>query len=123
MLTALSAFVLIGLIAPFINAARFSGRIKDAVEASLGRKVEFERANFTLFSGPGFSLENVSISEDPAFGLEPFAFVPTVHARLRLDKLLVGQIRFTGLQLVSPSLNIVRRVRSGRGSAAMMLVA
>ena len=105
----LAAFLFIGLIAPFINATRFSGRIKDALESSLGRKVEFERAYFTLFSGPGFSLENVTIGEDPAFGLEPFAFVPTVQARLRLDKLLFGEIRFTSLRLMSPSLNIAKR--------------
>ncbi len=109
LLGVLAAFLVVGLIAPFINAARFSGRIKDALETSLGRKVEFESVYFTLFSGPGFSLENVGISEDPAFGLEPFAFVPTVQARLRLDKLFLGQIRFTSLRLVSPSLNIARR--------------
>jgi hypothetical protein len=98
-----------GLLAPLINAARFSGRIRQALESSLGRKVDFQKVYLSIFSGPGFSLENVVISEDPHYGIEPFAFVPEVHARLRLDKLLTGEIRFASLQLVNPSLNLVKR--------------
>ncbi len=99
---------LAGIIAPFVNAARFSHRIQSALENSLGRKVAFDKVYFTLFSGPGFSLENVTIGEDPRYGIEPFAFVPTLEARLRLDKLLFGRISFTSLRLVDPSLNLVR---------------
>ena len=98
-----------GSVAPFINAARFSGRIKSALEFSLGRKVDFEKAHFSIFSGPGFSLETVKIAEDPRFGIEPFAYVPTLQARLRLDKLLIGRIQFASLRLVDPSLNLVKR--------------
>ncbi len=43
-----------------------------------------------------------------AIGLEPFAYVPALEARLRLDKLLFGQIRFSSLRLVDPSLNLVK---------------
>ena len=100
---------LLGLVAPLINTTRYSGKIKDALESSLGRKVSVGKAHFTLFSGPGFSLENVTISEDPRYGIEPFAYVPTLQARVRLDKLLFGQIRFASLRLVGPSLNIVRQ--------------
>ncbi len=92
-----------------MNAARFSGRVRAALESSLGRTVQFSAVHFTLFSGPGFSLENVTISEDPRYGLEPFAYVPTMQVRLRLDKLLLGKIRPSGLRLVDPSLNLVKR--------------
>lgn len=94
--------------APWIEAERFSGSIRAALESSLGRKVEFEKAYFTVFSGPGFSLQNVTISEDPRYGLEPFAYVPALQARLRLDKLLFGQIHFSSLRLVDPTLNLVK---------------
>ncbi len=105
---ALLALLLAGLAAPWIEAERFSGSIKAALESSLGRKVEFEKAYFTVFSGPGFSLQNVTIGEDPRYGLEPFAYVPDLEARLRLDKLLFGQLRFSSLRLVDPSLNLVK---------------
>ncbi len=104
-----AALVLIGCIAPFVNAIRFSGKIQDALQSSLGRKVTFAEAHFSLFSGVGFSLEKVAIAEDPGFGIEPFAYVPVLQARLRLDKLFVGQIRFASLRLVEPSLNMVKR--------------
>jgi hypothetical protein len=103
-----AALLLMGCIAPFVNAARFGGSIQRALEASLGRKVQFENIHFTLFSGPGFSLERVTIGEDPRYGLEPFAFVPVLEARVRLDKLLFGELRLSSLRLVDPSLNLVR---------------
>jgi AsmA protein len=105
----LLAILVLGIAAPFINGARFSGRVRTALESSLGRTVQFSAVHFTLFSGPGFSLENVIISEDPRYGLEPFAYVPTLQVRLRLDKLLFGQIRLSSLRLVGPSLNLVKR--------------
>ncbi len=109
MLAALFALLILGLIAPFISAGRFSGRIQQALELSLGRKVHFSKAHFTLLSGPGFSLEDVIIDEDPHYGLEPFAYVTTLNAHLRLDKLLAGRMAFSNLQLVDPSLNLVKR--------------
>lgn len=103
-----TTLLLVGCIAPFVNAARFGGRIQAALESSLGRPVKFQRIYFTLFSGPGFSLEGVTIGEDPRYGLEPFAYVPVLEARVRLDKLLFGELRLSSLRLVDPSLNFVR---------------
>ncbi|MGI9069753.1 MAG: AsmA family protein [Bryobacteraceae bacterium] len=103
------ALLIIGLIAPLIDAAHYSGRIREALEASLARKVDFREVHFALFSGPGFSVDAVTIHEDPRYGIEPFAYVPTLKARLRIDKLLVGRIQFSSLRLVEPSLNLVKR--------------
>ncbi len=105
----MAALVLLGAIAPFISGSAFSGRIQRALEASLGRRVAFGDVRFTLFSGPGFSLRDVTIYEDPRFGIEPFAYVPTLEARIRLDKLLRGRIAVSSLHLVDPSLNLVKR--------------
>jgi len=108
-LVTLLAVLLLGIVAPFINAGRFSGRIQRALELSLGRRVHFADVHFTLFHGPGFSLDDVIIEEDPRYGLEPFAHVTTLEARLRLDKLLLGHLSFASLKLVDPSLNLVKR--------------
>ncbi|MFL6353822.1 MAG: AsmA family protein [Bryobacteraceae bacterium] len=107
----LTVFVLLvaGLVAPLIDAAHYSGRIRKALEASLARKVDFQKVHFALFSGIGFSVDAVTIHEDPRYGIEPFAYVPTLQARVRLDKLLVGRIQFSSLRLVGPSLNVVKR--------------
>ena len=97
------------VIAPFINAAAFGPAVDRALEASLGRKVEFDRIYFALFPVPGFSLQNVTIHEDPRYGLEPFAHASGLDVRLRADKLLLGQMRLSTLRLVEPSLNLVKR--------------
>jgi AsmA-like protein len=96
-------------IAPFVNAAAFGPAVRRALETSLGRKVDFEKIYFSLFPVPGFSLESVTIHEDPRYGLEPFAHASGLEVRLRADKLLLGQMRLSTLRLVEPSLNLVKR--------------
>lgn len=107
-IAAIAFLVLLGLIAPFVSAGAFRGRIQASLEESLGRKVEIEKVHFTVFTGPGFSLDNVTIQDDPHYGLEPFAFIPTLEVRVRLDKLLLGQIRPLGLHMIDASLNLVK---------------
>ena len=96
-------------IAPFVNAAAFGPAVRRALETSLGRRVDFEKIYFSLFPVPGFSLEKVTIHEDPRYGFEPFAHASGLEVRLRADKLLLGQMRLSTLRLVEPSLNLVKR--------------
>ncbi len=108
-LSSLVAFLALSMVAPFINAAHFSASIQRALEASLARPVGFEKVYYRLLPVPGFSLENVTIGEDPRWGLEPFSYMDGLEARLRIDKLLLGQIRFASLRLIDPKLNLVKR--------------
>jgi AsmA protein len=108
-LLSLGAFLALSAVAPFVNAAHFSASIQRALEASLGRPVSFEKVYYRLLPVPGFSLENVTIGEDPRYGLEPFSYMDGLEARLRIDKLLTGQIRFASLRLIDPTLNVVKR--------------
>lgn len=108
-LALIAVVVACGLVAPFIDAASFSGPVQREVENALGRKIQFSKVHLSFFPGPGFSLEDVSIAEDPRYGLEPFAWVPTLHASLRIDKLLFGHLRLSTLRLEEPSLNLVKR--------------
>lgn len=101
--------VVAGIVAPFINAKPFSHSIQRALEASLGRRVSFQEVHFAIFTGPGFSLSGVTIQENRRYGLEPFAYVPTLQARLRVASLLRGRIAFSSLRLLDPSLNIVKQ--------------
>ncbi|MBV9611334.1 MAG: AsmA family protein, partial [Acidobacteriaceae bacterium] len=107
--TLVAVLLLIGLLAPVLDGSRFSAPIQRALESSLGRRVSFGKVHFTLFTGPGVSLDDVVISEDPRYGLEPFAYVSTLRAHLRVDKLLMGRIQFSSLRLVDPALNLVKR--------------
>jgi hypothetical protein len=109
LLAGIAVFFILSSVAPFVNASLFRDRIQRALEGSLGRKVEFSAVHFSLLRGPGFLLDRVTISEDPQYGIESFAYVPTLAVRLRLDKLFAGQIRPASLELTDPSVNLVKR--------------
>ncbi len=87
------------------------------IAAAFGRRLKLHYngrsilAKRTLHSSPasGSHLSAVTIHESPRFGIEPFAYVPKLEARLRIDKLLLGRIQFSSLRLVDPSLNLVKR--------------
>jgi AsmA protein len=108
-LFAIAGILLLGLIVPYIGVGSYGAQIQTALESALGRRVQVGRVHYTLFAGPGFSIDNVVIAEDPRYGMEPCAFVPTLRARVRLDKLLFGKIQIAGLRLVEPTLNLVKR--------------
>ena len=100
--------VFAGLVVPLIHANRFQRQIRAALEGSLGRKVEIGEVTLTLLSGPGFELQNVIIGEDPAFGIEHFAYMDSMQARLRLRTLWTGQIQLASLTMIDPSINLVK---------------
>ncbi len=93
----------IGFAGPFLPLPFLRPRIEQALERGLGRRVEIEEVYFSLFSGllsgPGFKLENVTIHEDPRAGIEPFAWVQSLDARLRILGLLRRHLEFSSLRL------------------------
>lgn len=105
----LAAVVLLGVIAPFVSAGAYRTQIQKSLEASLGRPVTIGSIHYTLFAGPGFSIDQVTIGEDPRYGIEPCAYVPSLVARIRLDKLVTGSVQFAELRFSDPTLNLVKR--------------
>jgi hypothetical protein len=104
----LLAVLVVGALAPFLSTDRFRPRIQAALEAALKRPVEIGAVHLNLFTGPGFTVERVVIADDPAIGVEPFAYVESMRARLRLTSLLTGKLAFSSLSLDSPSVNLAR---------------
>jgi hypothetical protein len=95
----LALLVIIGVGAPYLDADFIKPRIERALERGLGRRVTVEKAYFSLFRGPGFTLENVVIHEDPRAGIEPFARVGKLEARVRLLAVLSRHLDFSTLRL------------------------
>jgi hypothetical protein len=105
---ALAMLIAGGIIAPFIQVNRLAGRIKVALQNSLHRRVDIGDVHLNLFTGPGFSVDHVLIYEDPSIGLEPFAYVLSLEARVRLSSLWTGRLEFSTLTLEDPSVNLVK---------------
>jgi hypothetical protein len=112
LIVVLLLLVAAGLAAPKVSANRFRPRIQAALEAALNRHVEVGAVHLNLFTGPGFSVDNVVIDDDPAAGLEPFAHVDQMQARVRWTSLFSGNLSFSSLRLDNPSVN-VEKMASG----------
>ncbi|MBV9771269.1 MAG: AsmA family protein [Bryobacterales bacterium] len=98
----------LGVAAPFLRADRFRPRIQAALEAALNRPVHLGAVHLNLFTGPGFTVDDVLIDDDPAAGIEPFAHVESMQARIRWASLFSGHLAFSSLRLDTPSVNVVK---------------
>ncbi len=105
-------FVAMAVAVPYLPAGVFRARIEQALEGGLGRKVEVGDVRFTFFPGvfpsPGFTLERVTIHEDPRAGIEPFAYMNEVGASVRLLGLLSRKFEFSSLNLGDATINLVK---------------
>jgi AsmA protein len=108
LLIALLALVAFGLAAPRLRADRFRPRIQAALQAALSRPVQLGAVHLNLFTGPGFTVDDVQIGDDPAAGIEPFAHVEQMQARIRWTSLFAGDLAFSSLRLDNPSVNVVK---------------
>lgn len=98
----------VGILAPYLSGDRFAPRIQSALERALGRKVDLGAVHFSLFAGPGFSVDNVAIHEYPAIDLEPIAYVGTLSAVPRLASLFTGHLEFASIRLDDANINVAK---------------
>ncbi len=103
-----------GLIAPYIDVDFMRPRIERAIQRGLGRKVEVGRVYINLLTGPGFTVEDVTVHEDPRAGIEPLMYVQELEARVRLLGLFSRRLEFSSLRLhegsngEKPTVNLVK---------------
>jgi hypothetical protein len=100
-----------GLAAPYFSADRYGERLRGSLERSLGRRVELEGVHFSLFKGPGFTVDSVTIHEDPAIGAEPVAYVRSpgsLAVAPRLWSLLGGRFIIDSISLDDASINLTK---------------
>ena len=83
-LGAAGLLLLAGIVAPFVRVNQFSDQIRWAIERALQRQVKIGEARLTLFTGPGLSVDDVTIYDIPEAGLEPFAHMPSMKVRFSL---------------------------------------
>jgi len=105
---ALALLLAAGIAAPYLSGNRFAPRIQAALESALGRKVELGAIHFSLFAGPGFSVDNVVIHENPAIGIEPIAYVGSLEAVPRLTSIFGGRLEFASIRLDDASINVAK---------------
>ncbi len=107
-------WLVVGLGAPYVNADPYADRLRGSLSRALGRQVEFRSAvKFSLFKGPGFSVDDVVIHEDPAIGAEPIAYMDSIDVRPSIWSLLGGRFVVDSIGLEGAHINLTK---SGSGS-------
>jgi len=96
------------LLPSLFSADRFRRRLEVRLEQALGRSVHLGSISPKLLPRPGFSIDNVTIREDPAFGSEPFGRVDHIDCDVALLSLVRGGLQLGRLRLEGATINIVR---------------
>nr|MDP9115437.1 AsmA family protein [Acidobacteriota bacterium] len=107
-IAAVAGIAILGVAVPYAPVDFLKAPLERALERGLGRKVEVDAVSLTLFSGPGASLDGVTIHDDPRAGIEPFAYANTLDARISLLGLLHGRLEFSSLHLNDATFNLVK---------------
>lgn len=127
LLAGLALFGVAGLAAPYFRLDQYGEAVRSAIEASLGRRVQIGEVRLHLFRGPGVTIQEVVVAEDPAFGIEPFAWVESLEASPEWWSLWAGRLRFSSLRWNQPVVNLVKergqwnfeKLLAGNGVAAL----
>src|SRR3984893_10157902 len=101
--------LLVVVLLPFvIDGNRFRPEIESSLNSALNRKVDIGNIRLSILSG-GVTVENVSISDDPSFGTEPFLKAKSLSVNLELFPLIFSRaIHVTGLTIDEPSVTLLR---------------
>ncbi len=105
---AVAVLLLLLLTPPMVNVNRLRHQISANISASLGRPVHLDSVTLHLLPIPGFTLQNLVVSEDPAFGAEPVIRANSVDVTLRPSSLWRRRVEVSSISFDQPSLNLVR---------------
>lgn len=82
--------------------------VERALARGLGRQVDVGGVHLNLFGTPGLTLDDVVIHEDPRAGIEPFAYVNSLDAKVRWLSLFRRHLDFANLNLGDATINLVK---------------
>ena len=108
------AAVLLGIAlgAPYVTADQYGKRLQASLERALGRRVELGKVHFSLIEGPAFSVDRVTIYEDPSIGIEPVAYIEPPTGSLEVSpsiwSLLGGKFVIASIRLTDASINLTK---------------
>jgi AsmA-like protein len=106
---------------PLINVSSYQRQITALISRSLGRPVRLSNVKLRLLPRPGFILQDLSVGEDPEFGVEPILSAQTVVASIRLGSLWRGHLEIDRISLDEASLNLVQSQRGRWNLESIMM--
>lgn len=107
----LALVVIAGFLAPEFTADQYGERLRASLQRALGRRVEIGKVHFSIFKGPGFSVDSVTIYEDPAIGMEPVVYIQepgSMEVVPSVWSLLGGRFVIASIRLDGASINLTK---------------
>jgi hypothetical protein len=104
----LTIVVSIIVIPPLVSVNRYKSRIAQAMSNSLGRPARISAVELRLLPRPEFVITDLTVNEDPSYGVEPVLHANTVTAAIRLASLWRGRLEISRISVDEASLNLVR---------------
>lgn len=101
------AIIVLVLVPPLVSISRYQRRIANSMSAILGRPVHMDHVALNLLPLPGFTISNLVVEEDPAFGSEPIIRAQSVKVSLRVSSLWRRRVEFSSISFAEPSVNLV----------------
>jgi hypothetical protein len=103
----------VGMAAPYVTVDQYARRLQGSIERALGRRVELGGVHFSLFNGPGFAVDYVTIYEDPSIGREPVVYIQKVagsgmEITPSIWSLLGGRFVISSIRLEGASINLAK---------------
>jgi AsmA protein len=102
--------ILILLIAiPFLlNADNYRPRVQSMLSDATGRQVTLGHLSFSLFTG-SLTADQLSISDDPAFGQQPFVQAKQLHIGIEVGPLIFHkQILIRSITIDTPKISLIQ---------------
>ena len=103
------ALIIIAVLAiPYlVNAEKFRPMVESKAKAAVGRSVTIGKMEISLFKG-GVVLNDVAVSDDPAFSKEPFLQAKSLTVGVEMMPLITSQdVRVTSVVLDEPQINLI----------------
>jgi len=107
-LAALVLLLAVLIVPPLVSINHYKGRVTHLLSASLGRPVHLSSVEARLLPRPGFILTDLTVDEDPAYGVEPVLHATEVKASIRLFALWRGKLELDAISVDEASVNVVR---------------
>src|SRR5579864_75442 len=101
--------LILAAVLPFvIDANRFRPEIESSLNTVLNRKVDIGNIRLSILSG-GVTVENIAISDDPAFNTGPFLKAKSLTVNVEMLPLIFSRaIHITGLTIDEPNATLLR---------------
>jgi hypothetical protein len=104
----LTILVAVIVMPPLVSVNRYKSRIAQAMSNSLGRPARISAVELRLLPRPEFVITDLTVDEDPSYGVEPVLHANTVTAAIRLFSLWRGRLEISRISVDEASLNLVR---------------